>query len=113
MAHSFRQFHIEYAGDGPEYYPLTVHQVIGLLEAAAAIRASDKTYAVNEIASIQVRLDQAIPGQMCPREINGPVAKKTTELDILYVRWIEALTGNEPDLTEDSEIVVKLLALMR
>lgn len=119
MAH-FRKFHMSCrhetkgisTNQSLEYYPLTVSEIIGLLEEAAAIKIHNDPYAVNEISSIQVRLDQAIPGQVCPRELDGPVAEKTSELDQMYVDWIQNITGSEPDLTGQSEIVVKLMELI-
>src|SRR5438094_5567038 len=86
---NFRRFHMERRGDGPDYYPLTTQEVIELLETAIALKDQNQQYAVNEIASIQVRLGQGIPGQTVPHELDGPVAEKLNALDSAFVDWIQ------------------------
>jgi hypothetical protein len=115
---NFRKFHIEClhgTSSQPvaDHYPLDAQEVIGLLDEAIAIKDSKGPYAVNEIASIQVRLGQAIPGLECPREIDGPIAAKLSSLDQTFVDWIENIPAHDRSgLDEDSQIVRELLALM-
>lgn len=63
----------------PDYYPLSKRDVKHLLTIASESRDGQ------EIASIQVRLGQGIPGMQCPREIDGPVAEKLNQLDKYFV----------------------------
>src|SRR5438094_4732336 len=116
---NFHRFHIERQGDGPDYYPLTTQEVIELLSTAIALNdhaSSHPQEATQGIASIQIRLGQGIPGMTVPYELDGPVAEKHNTLDETYVNWIQdpmTLFLKEQPLTEDSEIVVKLMELMR
>lgn len=63
-----------------DYHPLSKADVKRLLSIAS--QSCDG----QEIASIQVRLGQGIPGMQCPREIDGPVAEKLNQLDEYYVK---------------------------
>lgn len=115
-----RQYHIKRADNGPDYHPLTAMEVIELLETAIALKDHrdfhpEKTG--REIASIQMRLGQGIPGSYHPLELATPeVQQRTSELDELFVAWIQnpdTLFFKEQPLTERGEIVVQLMELMR
>jgi hypothetical protein len=101
-----------------DHYPLSVAEIIDLLQTAIAIKdhIEFNQYAVNEIASIQVRLAQGIPGMECPRPIDGDVAERLNALDQAYVDWIQdpdTLFFKETPLHEESDIVVTLTQLMQ
>jgi hypothetical protein len=61
----------------PDYHPLSYDEMRGLILTAFNDRSS--------AASIQCRLNQAIEGVVCPRQIDGPVAKKETEMGQAFV----------------------------
>jgi hypothetical protein len=119
----FRKFSIECSHGTceepvPDHHPLLVAEVIDLLQTAIAIKdhAAFNPYAVNEIASIQVRLVQGIPGMECPRPIDGPVAERLNALEEAYVDWIQdpdTLFFKETPLHEESDIVVTLARLLQ
>lgn len=104
-----------------DYYPLTTGEVIDLLEAARVLYDHRNTHpsASSEIASIQSRLAQGIPGSECPTPIDGPVAEKIATSDEAFITWLkDPMTlflkeSPEGQLTESSQIVVTLTALMR
>ena len=62
-----------------DYHPLTRTEFDLLIE--QTVQEKD----VSTIASIQVRLGQAIRGSVCPHEIDGPVAEKHAALDKAFV----------------------------
>ncbi len=69
----------DFRQEAPDHHPLTREEIATLLEEA-------KTAKEPIISLIQIRLCQGIPGYVCPRHIDGPVAEKETEIDELYVR---------------------------
>lgn len=58
----------------PDFHPLTRKQLVELLETAITANAVDKS-------KIQVRLNQAIPGMVCPRPIKGKINDILCKLD--------------------------------
>jgi hypothetical protein len=80
--------------DVPDYEPLSRDQVAALLnEAASASARSDWQTA----ARLQCRLGRALPGKTCPRQIDGPVARRGARLNRLFAgRYAE---GGTPELT--------------
>ena len=65
--------------DLPDYKTLARTTIRKMLKLAAVSK-------VRSIASkVQVRLVQAIPGHVCPHEIDGPIAQKMAEVDHYYV----------------------------
>src|SRR4051812_31111443 len=74
-----------------DHHPLTREEVIDLLR-----MAKDSP---NPLASeIQCRLVQAVPGQVCPHQIDGPVARRTVQLHKLYVEHFRR--GADPCLVD-------------
>lgn len=114
-----KHYHIERTGDGPDYYPLTTQEVIELLETAIALKdhaAFDAQESSVGIHSIAVRLRQGIPGKTYPYEPDTPVGQKADLIDEVYIKWITdpmTLFLKEQPLTENSEIVVTLINLMK
>lgn len=81
----------DYKQKVPNHYPLKKEEIIALLDEAKN--------AVNPRTSqIQVRLCQGIPGYVCPRVTDGPVAKKENEISELYVENFRK--GADPELVE-------------
>lgn len=117
------QYHIPcdglHAGTILDHYPLTTQEVIDLLEVARITKDNsgfNPQEALQALSSIQIRLDQAIPGMTCPRPIDGPVAEKQRAFDEAYVEWIKdpmTLFLKEQPITEQDEIVVTLTNLMK
>lgn len=113
------QYHIERVGNGPDYYPLTTQEVIELLDSARGLKDlqclnPDKVKA--EIGSIQMRLEQGIPGSWYPAQKGDPATERLAKLDRVFVTWIQdpdTLFFKETPLAERSDIVVKLIALMQ
>lgn len=74
-----------------DFHPLTEDEVGKLL--SDSVNAS-----VSVSAGIQVRLNQAIPGMVCPRPVQGKVSDSMSKLDSLYVS--EHRKGNDPALRQ-------------
>lgn len=72
-----------------DYYPLTRQEVASLLQRAYEIRQSKEDNQDRDIASIQMRLGQGIPGLMCPREIYGEVFRKQNKLVSMCESWLK------------------------
>lgn len=102
----------------PDYYPLTVSEVIDLLTTAREIWSNHESRpndAVQEASSIQKRLGQGIPGMVCPHEIDGPVADRHAALDQAYINWLEdpdTLFFKDTPIAVNDAIVVTLMSLM-
>lgn len=62
-----------------DYHPLTRTEFNRLIELVSQEKGA------LTLASIQVRLGQAIRGSVCPHEIDGPVAEKHATLDQAFV----------------------------
>lgn len=113
------QYHVERIGDGSDYYPLTTQEVIELLETARALKVHQSfnpDEANADLGSIQMRLEQGIPGSWYPARNGDPATEKLTELDRVFVTWTQdpdTLFFKETPLTESSDIVVNLIALMQ
>jgi hypothetical protein len=76
----------------PAGLSLTRDQVQSLLEAASA------TDDYVQVAKIQCRLSDAVKGMTSPRPIDGPVAKRSAELNRVYVNG--SRDGNLMELTD-------------
>lgn len=104
--------------DKSDYYPLTVTEVCQMLEAARFAKKwikSNPQEGTVQIANIQVRLGQGIPGMTCPRPIDGDVADKLCDLDSAYVKWIQdphTMFLKDQDIKPTDEIVIRLCGLM-
>ncbi len=66
-----------------DHKPLTLAEIRELLLFAIANHED-----VQLVSKVQVRLGQAIPNMLCPRPIEGPVARRQSRLDEYYVRLI-------------------------
>ena len=77
--------------EAPDHHPLTKGEIAALLEEA-------KTSQNPLTAQIQERLCQGIPGYVCPRVDEGPVADKDAEISRLYVENFRK--GSDPDLVD-------------
>ncbi len=109
---SLKNYHI----DGPvsDYYPLTVQEIIALLEDARNwLEYPNLDKSIHMRASIQVRLLQGIPGLQIPRQEEGPVAAKKEAMEAALYTWINDPVQLAQPLTKESEIVKFLLSLMR
>ncbi len=65
-----------------DYHPLTFTEMRDYI----LLAFNDNSKA----AAVQVRLNQGIKGIVCPHEIEGPVAKKSAELDQVFVDSLHA-----------------------
>ena len=105
-------------GDSPDHYPLTVSEICAMLEAARFAKKwikSNPEEGTQQIANIQVRLGQGIPGMICPRPIDGEVADRLHDLDSAYVAWIQdpqTMFLKDRDIKPTDEIVARLCGLM-
>ena len=94
-----KRYHIECTHEHdeqiPDYYPLTKEEIAELLSTAYQAHILKDSFTTS---SIQVRLDQGIRGIMCPREIDGPVAKRESQLDSLFVKNVHR--GADPELVQ-------------
>lgn len=70
---------VPYYKTAPDHHPLTKEEIARLLEEAK----DDESQIL--VAKVQIRLHQGIPGQVCPREISGPIADKECEINKLFV----------------------------
>lgn len=98
MSIEFKKFHIDcphsHEGRVPDHYPLTRGEVADLLvEARLRYDYANTDFHPSDVSSIQVRLDQAIPGQVCPRLIDGPVADAERQFSSFYVNWLRSGVG--------------------
>ena len=66
----------------PDYHPLSWDELKSLI----IMVFND----LGTASDVQFRLGQAIPGHVCPHEIDGPVAKKQVELDQTFVEGIRS-----------------------
>ena len=64
------------------YAPLQKEEIAELLTLA---RTAFNNRDAGGLSKIQVRFGKAIPGSTCPHPIAGPVAKRSAELDQLFV----------------------------
>lgn len=78
-----------------DYHPLTKQQVFYLLSLAALNPHSPRF-----LSSIQVRLGQSIKGSQCPCEITGPISRRHTYLDRVFVAAIQDGTIESRDVYE-------------
>lgn len=113
-----KQYHIT-RQEGPDYYPLTTQEVIGLLDAAIALE-DHKSFHPEEtkrgIHSIAMRLGQGIPGKVSPLDEDSSAGVKVNKVYEVYSAWLEdpdTLFLKEQPLTESSDIVVTLTNLMK
>lgn len=74
----------------PDFHPLTYTELKGLV--SMAFNGSGRLR-----AQVQCRLTQAIPGNVCPHPIDGPIARKMSELDSTYVEGIQGKTDGLVD----------------
>jgi hypothetical protein len=77
----------------PDYHPLTTEEIAKLLNFAKEHKGDGCT-----VAAVQVRLGQAVKGCTCPRTIHGESARRSTQLDRIFVDRYEL--GGTPDLVE-------------
>lgn len=84
-----------------DYQPLSKDEIASLLLTAST--------ADHRLANqIQIRLTQGIRGILCPRQIDGEVARRSAELESLYVETLE----NEPSELPKSSMVERFYKLM-
>jgi hypothetical protein len=101
-----------------DYHPLTVQELVALLQEAVTIKAGmdENPYAIGEISNIQVRLRQAIPGMVCPYPCFGSLAERIHKVNRAYIGWIDdpdtAFFRDVP-LHEESDIVVTMARLLQ
>lgn len=72
----------------PDYHPLTIEEIVSLLRQAE----SEVDY---HSADIQVRLNQGIPGLVCPRDIYGPTNQAQNEVNNVFVQFKRELISVE------------------
>lgn len=70
---------VEATTEIPDFHPLTKRDIYNLLQRAK------QTGDWQVRNSIQIRLTQGVRGYMCPRLIDGPVAKKENAVSSLYL----------------------------
>jgi hypothetical protein len=76
-----------------DYHPLTEDEVKALLGMVNAEPDKRTIHQNTQItAQVQVRLAQAIPGMLCPRPVDGPVAKKLNRLDHVFTGFTKGDT---------------------
>ena len=81
----------DYSRQAPDYHPLNKEEIADLLNEA-------KTAKGILYSQIQIRLCQGIPGYVCPRIIDGPVADKESQINALYIE--KSREGASPETVE-------------
>ncbi len=84
----------------PNYHPLTQKGVKALLDYA---KQNSRNSGI--VAAVQVRLTQAIPGMTCPNPTRGKVAKRSVELDEVFIAGYK--TGGTPELVHAIVAILK------
>ena len=84
-----------------DHHPLTLADVRFLLQRGAEAYDNRGKFHPSDTSSVQVRLNQGIPGIVCPREIEGPVHDKEKVLNSTYVDWLQSATRESVDAMAD------------
>lgn len=99
-------------GSHSGYHPLTLARVRGLVRQACRYHIVDPV----SFSSIQCRLLQGIPGMLCPRQIEGPIAEKIRDMEEAFMGFFDAVDlsrHSEPYKEFDpSELAERLYAIM-
>ena len=91
----------DYREPTPNHHPVSKEDVAELLRLAAQESAKNK----RQVAKIQLRLGQGIPGMICPRPSEGPVAQKLQELGATFTA--EYHKGDDPDLVDRIKAILQ------
>jgi hypothetical protein len=83
-----------------DYYPLSLREIIDLLETAQRVDMLER-------ASIQSRLVQGVPGNMCPRVDDGAVNNAQQHINEAYTAFLQG-SGQSVD-----DLAVQLYELMK
>lgn len=70
----------------PYYHPLTLEELRELVTLFITRKGLDMTYYKHEVqaaSSVQVRICQAVPGLVCPYQIEGPIAVRHERVNSL------------------------------
>lgn len=79
-----------------DYHSLTMQEIASLLDFAKCHKRE-----VQVVSKVQVRLNQGIHGYTCPRTTSGEVARRSVELDRIFVDQYKF--GGTPSLVKAIE----------
>lgn len=74
-----------------DYYPLSLREIIDLLETAQHVDATER-------ASIQTRLIQGVPGTMCPRDDESAANNVQRHISNAYIMFLQGSGQSIDDL---------------
>lgn len=94
----------------PDHHPLDRAEVEALL-IEAACSARDFSNGWQQLAKVQVRLGQGIPGAVCPHDIEGLTPRVHRRLDRLFVRFCKRSRRGILNIGERAAAIMRLYNL--